>query len=145
VPYPILENHLGNGVFLYNQNSYNLMRFFEFVSDRYVGLQYSQHFEGLGFNSIPLIRNLNWRLVGTANVLYGSISNENINLIPNNNLLETRGLSTTPYVELGYGVENILKFIRVDFIHRVTYLENHIPSMGLPPRMGVKVSAQIRL
>lgn len=145
VPYPILENHLGNSTFLYNQNSYNLMRFFEFVSDRYVGLQYSQHFEGLGFNSIPLIRNLNWRLVGTANVLYGSISNENINLIPNNNLLETRGLSTTPYVELGYGVENILKFIRVDFIHRVTYLENHIPSMGLPPRMGVKVSAQIRL
>ena len=146
VPYPILENHLGNSTFLYNRNSYNLMRFFEFVSDRYVGLQYSQHFEGLGFNSIPLIRNLNWRLVGTANILYGSISTQNIDLIPNNKVLESRGLGpTTPYVELGYGVENILKFIRVDFIHRLTYLENHIPSLGLPARMGVKVSAQIRL
>lgn len=145
VPYPILENHLGNSTFLYNRNSYNLMRFFEFVSDRYVGLQYSQHFEGLGFNSIPLIRNLNWRLVGTANILYGSISTQNIDLIPNNKVLESRGLGPTPYVELGYGVENILKFIRVDFIHRLTYLENHIPSLGLPARMGAKVSAQIRL
>ena len=28
-----------------------------------------------------------------------------------------------PYVELGYGVENIFKFFRVDFIHRLTYVD----------------------
>lgn len=145
VPYPILENHLGNGLFLYNQNSYNMMRFFEFMSDRYVGLQYSQHLEGLLFNSLPLIRDLKWRLVGTANVLYGDISRKNIELIPNNNALETRGLGGTPYVELGYGVENIFKFIRVDFIHRLTYLDNVTPSRGVPSKFGVKFSAQIRL
>lgn len=141
VPYPILENHLGNGTLLYNQNSYNLMRFFEFVSDRYAGLQYSHNFEGLLFNSIPLIRHLNWRLVSTTNVLFGSISDKNIDLIPNNRLLETRGLDPSiPYVEMGYGIENILKFIRVDVIHRLTYLENHNP-----PRVGVRFSAQIKL
>jgi hypothetical protein len=29
-----------------------------------------------------------------------------------------------PYVEMGYGVENIFKFFRVDFIHRLSYLDN---------------------
>ena len=28
-----------------------------------------------------------------------------------------------PYAELGYGINNILKFVRVDFIHRVNYLQ----------------------
>jgi hypothetical protein len=29
-----------------------------------------------------------------------------------------------PYVELGYGVENIFRFLRVDFVHRLSYLDN---------------------
>ncbi|MFT7364066.1 MAG: hypothetical protein ACI9UV_002273 [Algoriphagus sp.] len=47
---------------------------------------------------------------------------------------------TKPYVELGYGVENIFKFFRVDFFHRMTYLDNP----GAKP-FSVKVSAQIIL
>lgn len=144
VPYPILENHLGNGLFLYNQNAYNMMRFFEFVSDRYIGLQYVQRFEGLLFNSIPLIRDFKWRLVGTANVLYGNLSQKNIEVIPNNNVLGARGLNNQPYIELGYGIENIFKFIRVNFLHRLTYLDNITPQ-GPPSKFGVKFSAQIRL
>ena len=61
VPYPLLENHLGNETFVYNANSFNLMRFSEFVSDRYASLNYTQHFEGLLFNSLPVISKLKWR------------------------------------------------------------------------------------
>ena len=32
-------------------------------------------------------------------------------------------LNGKPYIELGYGVENIFKFFRVDFIHRMSYLD----------------------
>ncbi|MFC3414533.1 hypothetical protein [Algoriphagus hitonicola] len=45
-----------------------------------------------------------------------------------------------PYVELGYGIENIFKFFRVDFIHRMTYLD--VPEAN---PFVVKVSAQIIL
>jgi hypothetical protein len=45
-----------------------------------------------------------------------------------------------PYVEVGYGVDNILKFFRVDFFHRLTYLDR--PSAK---PSGVKFSAQIKL
>jgi hypothetical protein len=41
---------------------------------------------------------------------------------------------------LGYGVENIFKFFRVDFVHRLTYLNN--PDAR---RFGVLFTAQFKL
>ncbi|MDB5091691.1 MAG: hypothetical protein JWR09_5685 [Mucilaginibacter sp.] len=145
VPFPLLENHLGNTTFIYNPNAFNLMRFFEFASDKYASLSYTQHFEGLLLNTIPVIKNFKWRLVGTANILYGSISQTNQNNILDRNTLKLQGLGTTPYVEAGYGVENIFKFFRVDFIHRLTYRDNNNALNGSAKNFGIKISAQIRL
>jgi hypothetical protein len=52
-----------------------------------------------------------------------------------------------PYVEVGYGVENIFKFIRVDFIHRLTYrnASSTSPDEPAPRNFGIKVGAQFRL
>ncbi|SHN25111.1 DUF5686 and carboxypeptidase-like regulatory domain-containing protein [Mucilaginibacter sp. OK098] len=145
VPFPLLENHLGNTTFIYNPNAFNLMRFFEFASDKYASLSYTQHFEGLLLNTIPVIKNFKWRLVGTANILYGSISQTNQNNILDRNTLKLQGLGTTPYVEAGYGIENIFKFFRVDFIHRLTYRDNNNALNGSAKNFGIKISAQIRL
>jgi hypothetical protein len=127
VPYLLLENHIGNESMFYTTGAFNTMNFFEFVSDQYVSLRYEHFFQGLILNKIPLIRKLKWRLLGTANVLYGSLRQENIDIIspvdPEGN--PTPGFNqldpTIPYVELGYGIENIFKFIRVDGVHRITY------------------------
>ena len=43
-------------------------------------------------------------------------------------------------MEVGYGIENIFKFLRVDFIHRLTY--RNIPGTS---DFGIKVGAQFRL
>src|SRR5690606_17027259 len=121
----------------------------EFVSDRYMALQYQHKFEGFILNRIPLMRELKWRLVGTANVLYGGLSEENRALIadttptgeePHQSGLLERG---RPYVELGYGVENIFKFFRVDFVHRLSCLaEEKTPSI---PKFAVLFSFQFTL
>lgn len=145
VPYPLLTVHLGNETFLYNDLSFNLMRFFEFVSDRYVSINYIHRFEGLMFNRLPLIRKLKWRTFVTGNVLWGSLSEANRTFTPaldaqGNPNLGINGLGREPYVEVGYGIENIFRFIRVDFIHRLTYLDNP----NAQP-FGIKVSAQFRL
>jgi hypothetical protein len=145
VPYPLLENHLGNETFIYNPNAFNLIRFFEFASDKYVALNYTQHFEGLLLNSIPIVKNLKWRLVGSANVLYGSVSANNQNHILDQKSITLKGLGNTPYVEAGYGIENIFKFLRVDFIHRITYRDNYNSLNRAPKNFGIKISAQIRL
>lgn len=133
IPYPLLTLHLGNQTPIYTSVTYNLMDFGEFVSDRYASLQYQHKFEGFLLNRVPLLRKLKWRLVGTANVIYGGMSDMNRALIP----VEDTDPETPPeylpvgfldnnkpYVELGYGVENIFKFLRIDFIHRLSYLDN---------------------
>ena len=55
-------------------------------------------------------------------------------------------MTSVPYVELGYGIENIFKFVRVDFIHRLTYLDNPEKIGNAPIRpFGIKVTAQFKL
>ena len=124
----------------------------EFISDRFASLQYSHHFEGFLLNRIPLMRRLKWRLVGTSNVIFGGMSQANRSLIaPITD--ETTGLPVMPvgflsygrpYIEMGYGVENIFKFIRIDFIHRLSYLEQQ-PDQRKPRRFGVFFSFQFNL
>ena len=146
VPYPILKNHLGNETIFYTTAAFNTMNFTEFTSDQYFSIRYRQSFEGFLLNSIPLIQKLKWRFVGNANVLWGSVSDANVANVPTvdpeGNPLNTFGRLDfgTPYLELGYGLENIFKFLRVDFFHRITYLDNP----GAKP-FHVKVSAQFIL
>jgi len=145
LPYPLLALHLGNQSPVYAAVTYNLMNFGEFISDHYVSVQYRQYFEGFLLNRIPAINKLKWRLLGTGNVIIGGMRESNQKLIAvstsNGQPTLTAGhLSNTPYVELGYGVENIFKFLRVDFIHRLTYLDNP----GARP-FGVFFTAQFQL
>ena len=146
VPNPLLKIPLGNQTFFLNANSFNLMRYFEFVTDRSVSLRVEQHFEGLFLNSIPGVRALNWRLVASANALYGDLSQANRDLLPTTGLngqpltrLQTLD-QHLPYVEVGYGIENIFKFIRVDAIHRLTYRD-----LAGAKNFGIKVGFQFRL
>ncbi|MDQ2769499.1 MAG: DUF5686 and carboxypeptidase regulatory-like domain-containing protein [Bacteroidota bacterium] len=147
LPYIILKAPLGNQTFFYNPSAFNLMNYFEFVTDRSVSVRLDQHFEGLLLNSIPGIRTQNWRLVGTANILYGNLSDRARRA--NGNSADLPATIREPYIEAGYGIENIFKFLRVDFLHRLTYREQQL---GIPGRQdqkhdnfGIKFSAQFRL
>jgi hypothetical protein len=137
-PYPLLTPHLGNQTPVYTAVTFNLMKYGEFVSDRYGALQYQHHFEGLLLNRIPLIRKLKWRFLGTANLIAGGMSKANETLVTTDDIGFLR--NGIPYVELGYGVENIFKFLRVDFIHRLSYLNR--PDVR---RFGVFFSFQFNL
>jgi hypothetical protein len=145
LPYPLLETHLGNRTIFYNDASFNMMRIFEFVSDKHISLSILHDFDGFIANRLPLFKKLKWRFFATSNVLVGSAQNRNRRLIPKNdldgNLLPQFSSleENKPYVEMGYGVSNILKFVRVDFLHRLSYLNN-----GVAP-FGVKLSVQFRL
>lgn len=146
MPYPLLTLHLGNQSPFYSAVTYNLMDFGEFVSDHYASIQYRQYLEGFLLNRIPLIKKLKWRLLATSNVILGGMRQSNKDLI---SLLTSNGETTLPtgffkdgkpYVELGYGVENIFKIFRVDFVHRVSYLDN--PDVR---KFGILFTAQFQL
>lgn len=142
LPYPMLQVHLGNESLFYTSAAFNLMNVAEFASDSYVSLRYMHYFEGFLLNSIPLIKKLKWRAVAHASVLWGDLSKENEALVvtppfvmPDSNYIRPASLNEVPYIEVGYGIENIFKFIRIDAFHRLTYLDR--PDVS---KFGVKVS-----
>ena len=128
IPYPLLAVHLGNQSPIYNPVNFNMLRFGELVSDQYASIQYRQNLEGFIVNRLPLIQKLKWRLLATTNILVGSLKQSNLELIvpPSAGQAKYEAFPLDPlipYVEVGYGVENIFKFLRVDFIHRLNYLD----------------------
>lgn len=136
VPYPLLQVHLGNQSPFYTSFAFNMMDYFEFVSDQYASLKYSHHFNGFIMNRVPLLKKLKWRLVTNANILFGAVSDDNINVIPAS-FQSFRSLENEPFAEVGYGIENIFRIFRVQLFHRLTQLD--APKAR---SIGVKVAAQ---
>jgi hypothetical protein len=129
-PYPLLQVHNGNETWNYNETAFNMMNILEFVSDEYVSFKAHQHFDGLFLNKIPLLRKLMWREVVTLTGVYGRLSDQNVSIMELPSYTST--LSQKPYLEMAAGIENIFKFLRVDVLWRMTYLDNEYD--------GIKVS-----
>lgn len=143
--YPFLKVHEGNQSYWLLTSTFNMLNFFEFVSDRYVGAYIENHWEGLFFDRIPLIKKLKWRLVTTGRITYGAISDRHINemLLPD----FTQQFGKIPYAEAAIGIENIVKVVRVDLVWRLTHnapqlpdqssFEHRLQSLGLRARFSL--------
>ena len=137
VPYTLLFNPIGNETFVYADFAFNQMNYFEFSSDQYVEFRYRHSFEGFIMNRIPLLRKLKWRLIASANMLYGGIRDENVSIsnfptdANGDDIVPFRRWGNRPYIEVGYGVENILKLFSVQAFHRLTYLDENASRFGL--------------
>lgn len=147
VPFPLLLIHRANQTYSYQPQSYNLMNFMEFMSDRYASLHIDHSFNGLILNKIPLIKRLQLREVASLKVLYGGISEKNM---PENdpdlfrfqrdkqNRQTSFALGDAPYMEGSVGVSNIFKLLRVDYVRRFTYLDHPgVAKWGIRARIHV--------
>jgi hypothetical protein len=59
VPFPLLDIHRANQSYAFQLQSFNLMNFQEFVSNRYGSITVDHNFNGYIFNRIPLLKKLN--------------------------------------------------------------------------------------
>ena len=122
LPFPLLFVHPGNESFFINNDAFNTMNYFEFVSDKYVSAAAEYHLEGFFLNKIPLFKKLKWRELIGARAIYGRFEDGNRALMQLPEEIFT--LEEKPFAEAYIGVENILRFFRVDGIWRLTYLDN---------------------
>ena len=117
LPFAFLENHPGNDIYYYDPGSFNLMNRFEYLSDKYAGINV-EHNVGSGlFRFIPITRKLKWRQFWNAKTVWGSLNDENKALNNSSNTFKTLNGST--YLEVGTGIDNIFKILRLDFVWRV--------------------------
>jgi hypothetical protein len=152
------------------KNAFNLMQPMEFLFDKYVALFATYYFKGWILNRIPGINRLQLRGVVSFSGIYGGLSNRNnpyiegnegLYAFPNDAVFNEQGdyqygytsspIGALPYLEMSVGLENILKFIRVDYVRRLTYNDYMLPDGIHSRRMrgwgrnGVKVTIRFAL
>ena len=132
VPYPLLIHPVANTSYVIEEEMFNLINNMEFLNDRYGSLMLSWDINGKFFNRIPLIKKLKWREYIGINVLWGQLSDKNNPYLKQNEGSEKlmyfpEGCYTMdphkPYVELVFGIHNILKLIHIDYVRRLSYLD----------------------
>lgn len=145
------------------QRSFNLMKPMEFLMDEYVSLFATYYFKGWILNRIPGINKLKLRGVVSVAAIYGGLTKKNNPFIETGNGLYEFPQSATyddkgywvagrtsspigklPYIEITAGFENILKFIRIDYVRRITYNDYELPFM-VPNAQGEMIPARRRI
>lgn len=136
VPYTLLDVPSVSPSYFVDNDAFNLMDPVEFINDQSIFWNVTYYMNGLILNRIPLIRKLQLREVFTFKGIWGSLSERNN---PNsegdrNGLFAFPGktyvMEGKPYMEIGVGVENILKLFRVDYVWRLTYRHHEDVSKG---------------
>lgn len=129
VPFPLLIMPNANLSYTIQRESYALMNAMEFFNDEYASWDLTYYMNGLILNRVPLIRKLNWREVISFRGMYGRLSERNRPNLENTGTLykfpyesdEYHYLDGKPYMEIGIGIENIFRILRIDYVRRITY------------------------
>ena len=128
VPYPLLILPNANLSYTIQPEAYTNMNAMEFISDEYVSWDLTYYMNGNLLNRLPLIKKLKAREVFCFRGLWGHLTEKNnpknggdgLYLFPKGSYT----LGKAPYMEASVGVENIFKFLRVDYVWRLNY-RNH--------------------
>lgn len=121
LPYMLLDIAPGNEIYYYNKYAFNLMNRYEFIHDKYAGVNFEHNIGNGLFRFIPLLKKLKFRQFYSARALWGNLSPENTAYnTPANGVFPFQSLNGKTYLEVGTGVDNILKLFRVDFVWRIS-------------------------
>ena len=115
LPYTFLEIAPGNELSYYNKHTFSLMNRYEYIHDKFVALSFEHN---IGNGIFRLIPQLKFRQFYTIKTLWGGLSdaNKTLNFLPG---YDFKSLDGKTYLEIGTGIDNIFKIIRLDFIWRL--------------------------
>lgn len=145
VPFPLLIMPAANLSYIIQNETFNLINNMEFLNDRYASLDVSWNLQGKIFNRIPLLKKLKWREFIGIKCLWGTLTDKNNPLLPQNandselmlfpGHYDAAGNFHTssyvmdpkkPYVEVSAGIHNIFKLLHVEYVRRLNY--NELPT-----------------
>ena len=147
VPFPMLILPPINLSYFEQESTISLMKDWEFLNDRQVFWALFWDMNGKLLNRIPLIKKLKWREWFAIKGVWGHLTDKNNPYLEKNQGDErlfkfpknSHVMNDTPYWECVAGVHNIFKFFSVEYVRRLTYLNNNnIDKWGI--RFGFMMS-----
>ncbi len=117
VPYPLLYMPRGTRDLGFARYHYNLLHNSSFASDLYTNVHISFNGGGSFLGKIPLIKLLNLRECVSFKSFWGSLSNRHDSFMLQPGFL--RAPMDKPYMEMGFGITNIFKVLRVEYVRRI--------------------------
>ena len=136
VPYPLLILPNANLTYTIQPESYTNMNAMEFLYDEYASWDLTYYMNGNLLNRLPLIKKLQWREVFCFRGLWGHLTDKNDPTKQGEGLYafpaNSGTLGRAPYMEASVGIENIFKFLRIDYVWRLNYRDRpNIQTRGI--------------
>lgn len=114
VPYTLLDKPYGNNSLGYSRYSFNLLNYATFAHNLYTNIHLNLNGGGILFNRVPLLSSLNLREIVSLKCHYGTRTKQLRNTIDIPDVYNQK--QTKPYFELGFGITNIFKVLRVEYV-----------------------------
>lgn len=156
VPFPLLCMPWANTSYIREDNMFSLIKNMEFLNDRYVSFMGQWDLNGKILNRIPLIRRLKWREYFGVNCLWGTLTDKNNPYLAKNQnstslyYFPSRFVGSEyqqqsqvmdmkkPYVEAYVGIHNIFKLLWIQYVHRITYINDASSIYGDTQKWGIR-------
>jgi hypothetical protein len=122
VPFTLLEKPYGTNSLGYSRYSYNLLDYSSFSNNLYTNIHLNLNGGGVIFNRIPLISSLNLREMVSFKCHYGTQTDQLKNTIDIPEFFNHK--QTMPHMELGLGITNIFKVLRVEYLQLLSNTES---------------------
>lgn len=142
--YPNMISPAANLSYTIQPETYSLLNPMEFILDSYAGWDITYWANGAIFNYIPLIKKLKLREVFGFKGFVGHLSKKNNPAYSSDvfsfpELSNTLTMGKTPYMEISAGIDNIFRFIRLEYVWRLTY--RNYPGVD---KSGIRIGAHFR-
>lgn len=134
LPYPLLLAPNVNNSYTIQRESFSLISPLEFINDQQMSWDINYLCKGWIMRRIPFIKKLHLREVIGINGLIGSLSQRNSPSCDNSLFVfpeNTHPMKKQPYMELSLGLNNIFRIFQINYVRRLTYLDEGTKKDGL--------------